>query len=127
MTPFTRLIDQARAVRIEDEIQRRSIKLRGKGADRCGACPQCGGDDRFAINTAKQCFNCRGCGAKGDVIDLVRHIDGCDVRTAVFMLTGVPTPIGKGNGLAKAIAIAKKKARLRRRRIRHRTTSYLCP
>jgi DNA primase len=73
-TPFTRLIEQARAVRIEDEIQRRGIKLRGNGVDRCGPCPQCGGDDRFAINIKKQIFNCRGCGAKGDVISLVQHL-----------------------------------------------------
>jgi hypothetical protein len=50
--------EQARAVRIEDEIARRGIKLRGR-VDRCGPCPMCGGTDRFAINTRKQVFNCR--------------------------------------------------------------------
>ena len=109
-TPFTLLIERARAVRIEDEIARRGIKLRGNGIDRCGPCPKCGGTDRFAIHIGKQVFNCRGCGAKGDVIDLVRHIDRCDVAKAVYLLTGEPTPNTTGNGLAKAIA--KKKAKL---------------
>ena len=56
-----------------------------------------------------QTTNCRQCGGKGDVIALVQHIDGCDFKTAVFMLTGEPAPDGKGNGLAKAIAKEKVK------------------
>jgi DNA primase len=102
-TPLTLLIERARAVRVEDEIRQRGIVLRGNGIDRCGACPKCGGTDRFAINITKQCFNCRGCGAKGDVIALVQHIDGCDFKTAVSMLSGEILPNGKGDGLAKTI------------------------
>jgi hypothetical protein len=63
----------ARAVRIEDEVARRSIKLHGR-IDRCGPCPRCGGTDRFSINIAKQVFNCRGSGG-GDVLALVRHLE----------------------------------------------------
>ena len=47
------LIERASAVRIEDEIERRGIKLVGR-VDRCGPCPQCGGKDRFSINVRKQ-------------------------------------------------------------------------
>lgn len=47
------LIDRARNVRIEDEIERRGIKLKGNDAERVGPCPKCGGDDRFSINTKK--------------------------------------------------------------------------
>jgi phage/plasmid primase-like uncharacterized protein len=71
----------ALAVRIEDEIARRGIKLRGV-VDRCGPCPRCGGTDRFSINTKKQVFNCRG-SEGGDVIALVQHIDGCGFLDAV--------------------------------------------
>jgi hypothetical protein len=39
---------KARAVRIEDEVARRGIKLRGK-IDRVGACPRCGGDGEQPI------------------------------------------------------------------------------
>ena len=79
----------ALAVRIEDEIARRGIKLRG-GVDRCGPCPRCGGTDRFSINTKKQVFNCRGFEG-GDVIALVQHIDGSDFKKAVATLVG-PAP-----------------------------------
>ena len=78
--PFTLLIERARGVRIEDEVERRGIPLRGRGVDRCGPCPVCGGEDRFAINAAKQCFLCRGCGARGDVITLVQHLEAATSR-----------------------------------------------
>jgi hypothetical protein len=81
------LIERAHAVRIEAETERRGIKLVGR-IDRCGACPRCGGQDRFAINIRKQVFICRGCDAGGDVIGLVRFLDGCDFREAVEYLTG---------------------------------------
>ena len=81
------LIGQARAVPIERVVDAHGIKLRGKAA-RAGSCPICGGDDRFAISTKKQLFNCRGCGAKGDVIELVRFLDGCDFEAAIETLTG---------------------------------------
>ena len=72
----------AHGARIEDEVARRGIILRGRGAERCGPCPRCGGRDRFAINTTKQLWNCRGCGKGGGMIDLVRHLDGVDYRAA---------------------------------------------
>jgi hypothetical protein len=93
-------VQRARAVPIEREIERRGIKLKRNGLERVGACPKCGGDDRFAINTKKQIFNCRGCGKGGDVIELVEHLDGVDFNTACAQLTGQPPPKanGKGNG-----------------------------
>jgi hypothetical protein len=83
--------EQARAVRIEDEVARRGIKLRG-GVDRCGPCPVCGGTDRFSINLRKQVFNCRICDHGGDVIELVRHIDGLSFGEAVRLLAGHAPP-----------------------------------
>ena len=85
------LIERASAVRIEDEIERRGIKLVGR-VDRCGPCPQCGGKDRFSINTRKQVFLCRGCVARGNVIALVRFLDGCGFLEALEYLTGERAP-----------------------------------
>ena len=95
-----RWADKARAVLIQNEIDRRGLKLRGC-IERCGPCPVCGGDDRFSINTEKQLWNCRGCGKGGDVIDLVRHIDGSDFTAACTKLAGEQpqaNPNGKANG-----------------------------
>jgi hypothetical protein len=83
-----RSIDRARLVRIEDEVARRGIALKGKSIDRCGPCPVCGGTDRFSIHLKKQVFHCRGCAVGGDVIKLVRHIDGCSLAFAVETLIG---------------------------------------
>ena len=88
MTPSP-LIDRARAVPIEDIIETHGIKLRGR-IERIGPCPVCGGTDRFAINTRKQLFNCRGCGTGGDVISLVQFLDDCTFREAVETLAGSP-------------------------------------
>ncbi len=92
------MIERARAVRIESEIERRGIKLRGR-IERVGPCPVCGGDDRFSINISKQLWNCRGCCLGGDVIDLVKHLDRVDFKTACATLTGEqsPKPNVKGN------------------------------
>lgn len=78
-------IASARAHRIEDEIERRGIKLHGR-TERVGPCPVCGGTDRFSINTKKQVFNCRGCGVGGDVIALVQHLDSCSFGEAIATL-----------------------------------------
>jgi phage/plasmid primase-like uncharacterized protein len=93
-------IDRARAVRIQDEVTRRGGKLRRQGQYYLvGPCPACGGDDRFAINTKKQLWNCRVCAVGGDVIDFVRHVDGRDFASAIATLTGnsarEPTPAVK--------------------------------
>jgi hypothetical protein len=96
-------IERAHAVRIEAEIERRGIKLVGK-TDRCGACPQCGGHDRFSINIRKQVFLCRGCGARGDVIALVQFLDICDFREAVEQLTGERASENRDPAPAKIIA-----------------------
>jgi phage/plasmid primase-like uncharacterized protein len=82
-------IERARAVKVEDEIARRGIRLRRVGAELNGACPLCGGSDRFAIHTKKQLWHCRHCGVGGsDAISLVRHVDGCGFVSAVDTLAG---------------------------------------
>ena len=94
---FNAWIACARAVRIEDEVARRGIRLKRQGRELIGPCPRCGGTDRFAANIAKQIWNCRGCGKGGDTLDLVQHLDACDFLIAVRTLTGEPPPHG-GNG-----------------------------
>jgi putative DNA primase/helicase len=103
------IITLASSTRIEAEIARRGIRLRGK-VERFGACLRCGGRDRFSVNTKKQVWNCRGCEKGGDVIDLAMHLDGCDFATAVHTLAGTdpsrpapkPDPVRIAEAQAKA-------------------------
>lgn len=61
----------------------------GPGHDRAGACPKCGGVDRFAIHTGKNTFNCRKCGlAGGGVIDLVMKTESVKFIKACELITG---------------------------------------
>ena len=82
------LIERARSVRVEDEIAKRGIRLKGR-IDQCGPCPVCGGRDRFAIHVKKQKWLCRHCDVGGgDAISLVQFIDGIGFVEAVGVLTG---------------------------------------
>jgi putative DNA primase/helicase len=97
---FEAWVERARSVSIDHELNRRGVKLRRVGAERVGPCPKCGGDDRFAINTAKGVWHCRGCDKGGDGIELVQHLDGVDFIAACTTLTGQPPPKAnnKSNG-----------------------------
>ena len=53
-----------------------------------GPCPRCGGRDRFSVNVRKQLFNCRGCGGRGDVIDLLRLVTGSTYVEAEALVEG---------------------------------------
>src|SRR5947207_3380770 len=95
---FDDWVARARAVPIGDEIhRRRGIELKRVGAEYIGPCPKCGGEDRFAVNTAKGVWNCRGCGKGGDVIELVEHLDDLDFKAAGETLAG-PPPAADGKG-----------------------------
>jgi hypothetical protein len=84
-------IHRARGVAIENECDRRRIELQGRGQHRAGACPKCGGDDRFSINTVKQVFRCPQCNEKGgDIIAMVMGLDDCDFDAAITTLVGDP-------------------------------------
>jgi hypothetical protein len=89
---FDAWVARARSVPIERVLERHQISLQRNGHERVGPCPKCGGTDRFAINTNKQVFNCRKCGACGDVIDLERFLNGGDFNAACETLTGEPPP-----------------------------------
>jgi hypothetical protein len=89
------MISLARCVPLEQIIEQRGIKLRGR-IERVGPCPRCGGTDRFSINTRKQLFNCRGCRKGGDVIELVKFLDGTSFGGACKTLTSDTSSAGTG-------------------------------
>jgi hypothetical protein len=83
-------VARARSVPIAAVLAPRGHQLRRCGGELIGPCPVCGGHDRFAVHPKKGIFHCRGCRAGGDVIALVRHLDGCDFSAAIAQLTGDP-------------------------------------
>lgn len=85
---------EAQAMGIDDVMVRLELQgLKRAGPEWIGPCPQCGGDDRFAINTRKGVFGCRRCGAKGGGIDLVMFVLGLDFPGALTWLCGPATGI----------------------------------
>ena len=86
-------IERAREADILGIAERLGTKLKRAGASEyVGPCPVCGGKDRFGVNIKKQVFNCRGCAASGNVIALVRFLDGCGFLEALEYLTGERAP-----------------------------------
>jgi hypothetical protein len=79
--------ERAKAASVESVVARLGVKLKRLGAELVGPCPKCGGTDRFSINTTKRVFYRRGCGARGDVIDLVMHVCGVNFCEAIEFLT----------------------------------------
>jgi phage/plasmid primase-like uncharacterized protein len=68
----------------EVAMQVGAVLERQGAAEWVGPCPACGGRDRFAVNTSKRVFNCRGAeDGHGDCIALVMHVRGCDFLSAV--------------------------------------------
>jgi DNA primase len=64
-----------------------------RGGEYAGACPFCGGRDRFRAWPEQGRYWCRQCGARGDAIDYLRRRDGLGFREAVRTLGGdVPSP-----------------------------------
>jgi putative DNA primase/helicase len=93
------------------EAVSRGAKLKRSGREWIGACPSCGGVDRFSVNPQKRIFNCRGFGG-GDVIKMVEHLDGVSFLTAVETLTGEAPPYG---GHSKPLSAPEMAERDRRR------------
>ena len=63
--------------------------LKKEGAERVGACPVCGGRNRFAINVRTGLWNCRICAKGGnDALSLVMHANDCSFIEAVGTLSG---------------------------------------
>lgn len=62
--------------------------LKRAGRELTGPCPQCGGRDRFSVNTSKRVFNCRRCGATGGNVDLVMFTLSLAFPAALSWLCG---------------------------------------
>lgn len=74
-------VEDARAVKIHDAAKILNLKFKQKGSEHPQPCPNCGGTDTFAFNTAKEKWNCRAGGIGGnDAIGMAAHCADLDVR-----------------------------------------------
>lgn len=68
-------------------LQRYGIETRGAGDERWALCPfHDETKPSFKVNLAKGGFHCFGCGAKGNVLDFVAKLEGCDLREAAVIV-----------------------------------------
>lgn len=94
MTVATRIpdevVDRARRADVIDVAKRLGARLKEVARHEfAGPCPrpECGGTDRFSVNSQKNIFHCRGSGEGGDAIALWCYVTGDSFAEAVCALT----------------------------------------
>ena len=104
-------------VRLEDEVRRRGVELRGGLRRLEGCCPLGRHEDStpsFNVYLDTQRFYCFGCHCGGDVLDFVQEMDGCSFLDALARLSGNQAAAGfhaSPNGTAHSIPAAGPKLR----------------
>ncbi|MGF7174651.1 DUF7146 domain-containing protein [Azospirillum doebereinerae] len=84
----TAVLDRARSVPLS-QVAAKRLRLTKAGREFKACCPfHEDSSPSFFLNDRKGIFKCFGCGAFGDVIDLLRRLDGLDFATAVETLAG---------------------------------------
>ena len=76
------------AVNLAEIALKDGVMLRG-GAAKCGACPKCGGKDRFHVRSfgGRNYFFCRQCHEqRGDAIEYMRWLHGMSFKQALDAL-----------------------------------------
>ena len=81
-------LHQARSFRVLELAERHGARLKKSGKQYDGACPHCGGVDRFWVVPDLNVAGCRGCEFRGDAIALEMHLSGRSFADAVRTLTG---------------------------------------
>ena len=113
---------EARAKPIADVAEILGIEgLRRLGRELTGPCPECGGRDRFSINSQKGVFNCRKCLATGDVIELVRWLRKITLPEALTWLCGEAQEIDDAERARREKRAQQNRARAEQQENRYRT------
>jgi hypothetical protein len=115
MTDHRDWIEQARLADIGHVAGSLGLRLQRCYGELIGSCPRCGGSDRFVVSLRKQIFRCRKCGAAGDAIAMVAHVEGLDVSRredflkAVEIINGGPPPASAPDPDASARIAARRR------------------
>jgi len=103
-------------------LEREGVELRKRGKDLWGNCPiHKEKSPSFKVDVEKQRFKCFGCGASGDVIDLVMKINGLQFKDALNYLN-IAGPLPKVSARKKR----KRKALHNYEQWRRETRNALC-
>ncbi|KAF1079413.1 MAG: hypothetical protein GQF41_4293 [Candidatus Rifleibacterium amylolyticum] len=72
-----RRLKSSKFMNIIEYLNQKGITAKQKTAvEWCSPCPVCGGNDRFTFWPDRGRYYCRGCNKSGDIIDLIRNVDG---------------------------------------------------
>jgi hypothetical protein len=89
-------VARAREITIAEAAPRLGLALKGNKAEQAMPCPRCGGKDRFALNTAKNKWNCRGGSIGGnDAIGMAAHLHGLEVSRREEFLEACAAVLGE--------------------------------
>lgn len=89
-------VEEARGVTIAEAAKRLDLAFEPRGSEHPQPCPAAGGDDRFAFNTKKNTWNCRGCGVGGrDAIGMAAHVLGFDAKRRDGFLEACAAVLGR--------------------------------
>lgn len=89
-------VEEARGVTIAEAAERLGLAFSPRGTEHPQPCPAAGGEDRFAFNTSKNTWNCRGCGVGGrDAIGMAAHVLGFDVKRRDGLLEACAAVLGR--------------------------------
>jgi Toprim domain/CHC2 zinc finger len=81
-------LHQARSFPVLELAERHGARLKKSGKQYEGACPHCGGADRFWVVPSLNVAGCRGCDFRGDAIALEMHLSGGSFIEAMRALIG---------------------------------------
>lgn len=91
---FEAWADQARGRKVDEVCfdRYKALKVKKSPEGYTGACPKCGGEDRFSISIKKNVWHCRHCDKGGDAIALVMNVEDLSFVDAVTEITGEAPP-----------------------------------
>lgn len=98
------VFDRARSVEPRQAAAMLGLELSSSGQS---PCPFCGGTDRFYLHKSGR-FGCRGCGFRGDAVDLATKMRGSTPLDAAAFLSGgsirggIGRPVRRETGLSVA-------------------------
>ncbi|MDP2354606.1 MAG: DNA primase [Beijerinckiaceae bacterium] len=111
---FEDWIGRARRAPVREYLQRKGLWTQRMMGDRGTACPACGGDDRFAINTRKNLWNCRKSGMGGGALAFEAHLRGLDALRGQDFLDAAEAVTGEAAPTRSQEPWDERQARLKR-------------